>query len=322
MKTKEPKEMISVREENGKTFVRINFSSLDILNTCMRKANYLLHQNLRNEDSLALIFGSAIHAGLEAWYLSDPRNREIPVNAHEKAQMLVLGHKVDLPTDTPFYAALIAFSKACDGLRAVPSDDKRSPENGAKILVEYFRRYKDDGLVVYRDNKGPVVERMVSFPIHEEENLSIEYFGTLDVVLTNVETKINMVTDHKTTSQLGKEFYNRVKPNHQYTGYVFGAKKALGIDTNLFMINGLQVAKTKQDFARQVTERSEEDLEELRIATVAGVKRYLEALETNVWPMSAPNPCTMYGGCTYYDVCHVPGKIKQNIINNKFLKEE
>ncbi len=199
--------------------------------------------------------------------------------------------------------------------------DKRSLQNGAKILSEYFRRYKDDGLTVVCDSKGPIVERELRFPLLSTSEYDVEYFGTVDAVLENKQTGQVCVVDHKTTSQLGAQFFNRLKPNHQYTGYILGARECLGIETDLFMINGLGIYKTKQEFARQFTDRTEEDFEELRYSVQSAVDRYLKAKESGVWEQSAPDPCTNWGGCSFLKVCEVPGKIKENVIRANWKEE-
>lgn len=309
---KPKKEMLSVRQEGLKTKVSINYSSLSVIQTCMRKAQYNLDMELRADNpSNAIVFGSAIHKALEIWYLSDVGERHIPVNLKEKAQLEAFGHPQG---DHPCFRAIRGFRAEAKQLWNTPDDDKRSLANGAKILAEYFRRYKDDGLTVVCDSQGPIVEREMRFPLFQSPELEIEYFGIVDAILENKQTSIVAITDHKTTSQLGTTFFNRLKPNHQYTGYTMGAKRCLGIETDLFMINAVGVYKTKQDFARQFTDRTEEDFEGLKSAVLDGVRRYLQAKKTEIWPQSSPDPCTNWGGCQYLRVCEVPRKLRENVI--------
>lgn len=315
MSETEKKEMISCEKKGSKYFVKINYSSLDIINTCMRKARYLLHDGLRAKtESPALSFGTAIHKALEYWYQIPIEERKMPTHAHDIAQAIAYGQ--DAPDD-PVFNTVKEFVEAGGPLREVPQGDKRSLANGAKILVEYCKRYKDDGLTVVYDSLGePLIERMVTFRIYDNFDLAIDYFGTIDVILENRQTGVVAVTDHKTTSQLGKEFYNRVKPNHQYTGYVMGAEQALGIESRIFMVNGIQTAKTKQEFARQFTNRNEEDFEELTNSVEFAVRNYIRALESGKWTQNAPQPCTMYGGCQFIKACEVPENIRANVIRS------
>jgi len=317
MTTEEPKkskkEMLSVTDlPNGKTLVKINYSSLSVIQSCMRKAYYILERELRSDSpSPALTFGSAIHKALEVWYLSDLKERIIPVKLGEKAQLEVFGHEQE---DLPVFRAIRAFREVAEPIWNLPETDKRSLQNGAKIIAEYCRRYKDDGLTVVSDKAGPIVEREMRYQLVNNNSYTIEYFGTVDAILENKQTGQVCVVDHKTTSQLGAQFFNRLKPNHQYTGYILGARACLGLDTNLFMINGVGVYKTKQEFARQFTDRTEEDFREFTNSVVIAVEHYLEARESGVWAQSAPDPCTNWGGCAFLKVCEVPDQIKENVI--------
>lgn len=296
--TRPKKRMLSVHEENGQTIVHINYSSLEILQTCKRKAYYALNRQLvSNEENQATLFGSAIHKGLEVWYSQPRKSRNIEL-------------------------AISAFNEVSNPLRSLDLGDKRHPYNGEKILNTYFAKYADDPFEILSDSQGPLVERSFEFVLYEEPNLKVIYFGTIDAILRNVETNTILVCDHKTTSSLGSEFYNRIKPNHQYTGYIMGAKFALGIDTDLFLVNGLQVAKTKVDLARQVTQRTSEDFEELKGAVRWAVSDYLNAEKIGFWPQNSPNPCSMYGSCQYRSVCEVPTVIKENVLNALFNKGE
>lgn len=316
---KAKKEMLSVRTEGEKTVVRINFSSLDLINTCLRKSKYVLDDQLASdEEASALTFGTGIHKALEHWYSLMPEQRDdMSAREREQAEMMSLGQHVD-PSTNGCLEAIRKFVEACKPIMSIPETDKRSVHNGVKILQAYFKHYAKDRWHVYSDAAGPMIERLIAFTIHEDANLKIEYFGTIDVVLENLDTGIKLVVDHKTTAQLGQPFYSRIKPNHQYTGYVQAARMVLGIDTNSFMVNGIQVAKTKSEFARQITERNDEDFEELRISVVNAVRNYLHAKATNAWPMTAPGPCSNYGNCQFLEVCSVPNKLKHAVLSSKY----
>lgn len=310
-----PKEMLTWTKTANGHHVRINYSSLDLLQTCPRKAHYSLNLSLRQQqESDALAFGSAIHKALEHWYQLPVSERILPASLYEDADMLPFQQG----NTSAKHGALEAIRQFVvakkDILGNLPDDDKRSLTSGIRILKLYFKRYADDGFVVAADSSGPLIERKFSFIIYQSPTLTIEYFGTIDVVLRNEQTGLLMVADHKTTASLGKEFFDRCKPNPQYTGYVMGAKKALGIDTNLFMINGIQTAKTKTEFARQVTERSEEDFVELKDSVVYQVTNWMALQNIKSYPQSSPGPCSNYGGCQYRPICEVPNKVKQNVI--------
>lgn len=239
----------------------------------------------------------------------------MPDTLKEEAELLAFGHNLDVPARHGALESIRQFVNAKrDVLSLLPEDDKRSLQSGIKILRAYFKRYHDDGMLVYRDDSGPYIERRAEHRIIDTDDLVVDYFGTIDVILQNKETGTLMVADHKTTASLGSEFYNRCKPNPQYTGYVLLAREAFKLPVNLFMINGIQTAKTKTEFARQVTERTDGDFEELRDSVNEQVRRFIRAEVMGKYPQTAPNPCSAYGGCQYRIVCEVPNGLKESVI--------
>lgn len=319
------KQMLTSQLTKGRLRVQINFSSLDLLQTCMRKAHYALGRNLRPaEPAPALAFGTAIHKALEHWYSLPVSERQLPKQYEEEAELYCFGQRLEyIPTHGALEAIRQFAIAAYPSLSALPEGDKRSMQSGLRILKAYFKHYAEDGFEVARDHAGkPLVEKQFNFPMFtgldfDGTPLDIDYFGQIDVILRNAQTGVLVVADHKTTSALGKEFYDRCKPNPQYTGYVWAAQH-MGIDTKLFMINGIQTLKTKTEFARQITERNEDDFSELRLSVKEAVYRWLRANKDDSYPMSAPNPCSMYGGCTYRKVCELPHNMREQVIKLEY----
>lgn len=286
------KRMLGVQEVDGWTTVYINSSSLDVIATCKRKAYYLIERGIRSKTiSKPQLFGTAIHKALEVWYTTKDETK-----------------------------AIHAFTQIAEPLGVEHEKDKRHPNNGIKILRNYFETYKDDPYEILSDSKGLMVERDFEFEVYrnDKERLSIWLFGRIDCVMKNKDTNEVYVVDHKTTSSLGVEFFQRINPNFQYTTYLLAAQKCLNLDTDRFLVNGIQVAKTKWDLARQFTNRDEGDFKELIDAYVQATKDYLACRKTENWPMTAPSPCTMWGGCQYREICSVPRDLREEMIGNMY----
>lgn len=214
--------------------------------------------------------------------------------------------------------SLRQFVLAGESFRSTPPEDKRSTENGLKILQKYFKTYANDGLMIALDSSNkPLVERRVEYCILDTPTLKIFVFGTIDAVMHS-EITGTFPADHKTTWQLGNDFFNRLHPNFQYTAYVLGARECLGIDTNTFMVNGIQVAKTKYEFTRQFTTRTEEDFQEFKASVIHYVKVFLQCMENDFFPMSTPDPCVSYGRCEFGRICEVPKTIQKNVIQTAY----
>lgn len=315
------KEMLTVsRDCNGKTVVRINFSSLDIIQTCMRKAKFSLQGNYSSiSEAPALVFGTGVHKALESWYLSPRETRKHgSVTCDDAHAALLAGNSFD--QDHEPCARCTAMKAFIDATKVLTDNDgARSPESGVNILNNYFDVYLDDPYEILHDKHGPICERTVATQAYRDEDLEIWFFGTIDSVLQNRETKEIVICDHKTTSSLGKDFFNRIKPNFQYAGYWLLAREALGLKPSQFMVNGIQVAKTKQELSRQFTSISDEEIEELRTSLIWAVRNYLRCESTGIWPMSTPSSCAMWGGCQYKRVCEMPSAIQDSILSAEFV---
>lgn len=322
------KEMLSVIDTDTWTKVRINSSSLSIIQECPRKAKYLLHDKWRGSvESPAQLFGSAIHKGLEVFYTGRYEDRKMP--SLETMELMSFGHKVDGENEDLLLKATRAFIDKAQPLQQVPETDKRSIQNGVWLLYNYFKTYINDPYVAYSDDSGPFVERPFSFILWTEPSLQIEYFGTIDLIVKNLDTGNIVVCDHKTTSVVGSDFFNRLKPNHQYTGYLMGADSCFNIRTDSFMVNCLQVKEkpktargTPPHFPRQITTRDNADKCEFIEAVVYNVKSYLNMRDRSQWPLGHVNTCATYGGCGFLNVCSVPPAVRNSILQNRFVKGE
>lgn len=326
-KTGPPKEMLSVSELNGKTLVRINSSSLSVIQECLRKSQYLLHEKWRSENEApATIFGSAIHKALEVYYGGNMADRKLP--KLETMELMSYGHKVEGEETELLLKATRAFIEKAHPLAALPEMDKRSIQNGVWTLYHYFQSFINDPYIAFVDEAGPFIERGFSFRLHEDEKLIIDYFGTIDLVVKHIKNGDVMVCDHKTSSMVGNDFYNRLKPNAQYTGYLLGAREVFKLDTNSFLVSCLQVKSkpitsrgTPPHFPRQVTTRDENDYEEFKDSVIWAVTNYLDALSVSTFPMMNVNACAMYAGCSFLQVCSAPKSLRQNIMNAKFVRK-
>lgn len=321
----EPKEMLTVKKLlDGRQHVKINYSSYDLLNLCHRKAYYTLERKLINKrrQAPALTFGSAVHKALEIWYCSPLETRKRDTKACKDWQDNEL-QRLTIQTELHEVQAghgacarcgsIYAFLEMAAPLNDLPAGDKRRPEMGLTILNNYFNTYLTDNFTVVNDDLGPMTERMFSAELYQDKHCVIEYFGTVDVILKSSFSNQVYVCDHKTTTSLGSDFINRVYPNFQYTGYVWLVRQN-GLDASSYYVNGIQVAKTKQDLLRQPWTLNETDYAEFKNAIVNSVQHWLNSLRTQVFTQTAPNPCTQWGGCPYRDICITSPAIRENVI--------
>lgn len=320
------KEMLScTTDSSGKHHIRINSSSLSILQQCFKKAEFVLERKLSSGfGSAATIFGSAIHGALEVFYSGDRADRKLPVDFHKSIDQLAGGQQ-NVDETYLVYRAMGEFIKLAAPLAELPAGDKRSIANGLWILEHYFDTYIDDPYHIYRDASGPLVERFLETVIYDSAEMKITLFGTIDAILENSATGQILITDHKTSSVVGQDFYNRLKPNHQYTGYVVLAQRELGLTTENFMVNCIQVkAKPKTvrgippHFPRQITRRTPEDIEHFIKTTKYFCEQFIRCRADSFFPLGDVNACSMYGGCNFLTICSAPESIQENIIEAKY----
>lgn len=267
------------KDESGET-IRINSSSLSILQSCKRKAHYLFDAQMSAGTSNAQYFGTIIHAALARWYMIMPEDRH-GMSLSEIARQEFSRHGY------------------------VPDDDLRTVEVATRVMDSYQKETANDPYLVMRDYNGkPMVEWEFEFPLgHTPDGRKIIWFGTVDLVLKNTQTSEVVVMDHKTTRSLGMDFMHRWNPNHQVTGYLMGVANNLERPVNHAVINGLQIAKTVNRVMRIDSYRSVEDFEEFKETVSTEVWLYLQAKEAGLFPMAQANVCTGFGLCKFIDVC-------------------
>ncbi len=226
---------------------------------------------LKVPKNLAPFYGIAIHAGLEAHYRGESDDDSIKAFGSEYAKWF-----------DPKY------------------DEERTPENGLIILKEYFKRYRDDYLEVDKE----LIEVGASAEIWPNE---VIYQGRIDLISRwNGET---IIVDHKTSAYPTSGFMV-LKPNNQFTGYVWLAREITGLDIKTIVVNmiGTKIKKRLKEgeeavtLMRDMSSRGEEDFKEFKKGLLLTVKRIKRCEEFDEWPMRT-HSCPSFQGCEYLDLC-------------------
>lgn len=321
-----PKEMLSWSTlEDGRTHYRINFSSLSIIQECLRKAEFSLVRKLRsNLESPATLFGSAIHKGLEVFYSGKRTERTLPSDYSGLMQMISCGQWQPDWEENLLLRAARAFVLKAEPLLALPDDNKQSVTTGVWMLRHYMERYLTDEYVVLEDASGPLIERKVTMRAFEDARFVVDFFGTIDAVLRNEITGVIVGCDHKTASSL-YNFYDSIRPNFQYVGYNWAINKALGIESDTFLVNVLQKKappKTNRgsppDFARQLTTITEEDHSEFLFALTGALGAFGHFQKLGHFPQTTGACTNKYGACSFLEICSAPRELRENIISARY----
>ena len=115
------------------------------------------------------------------------------------------------------------------------------------------------------------------------------------------------ILDHKTTSQMGASFFDGFSRSFQMMNYVYACRELLG-ECGGFVVNGLLVAKTKTDFARNPYPKSNKQIQAHALnylQVVADLEKCI--LRKEFYENGAS--CSYYGKCPYRDLCEY-GEVK------------
>jgi PD-(D/E)XK nuclease superfamily len=279
----------------------VGASSLATYRDCHEKyRNRYVELLVPKKRDLKVTFGSAFHAGADTYY------RTNDIDQAEEAFVKV-AKEADLP------------------LMMDDSAEPRSVERGISLLRAWVERWQDEPFTLLRRKDGePMTELRFTVELFEYKGFPVVYSGVIDKI---VEAGGRIyIPDIKTTRRGLSQFQNSMRPNHQLTGYYYGAKHvlpegkvfAVGYDAvfiserkpnpkkarteDKWWAYGIDI---KKDFMRTFTTRSDRDLEiwkRLIINDTWDIIRDIESDEP-VWSMNAPAACTRYGRCEYTDLC-------------------
>lgn len=271
--------------------VTFSGSSLSDL-SCHRKAYYKHELGIVPESGTAAKFGTAIHYALAEYYKTPWEARSL--------EMLIK-----------------AFTHKWDEIKPDTEDELRNISTAIKILTEYEKTFNgDERYKVYCDDQGPFVERTFEVPFSDNLNIT----GTIDLVVEDNSTGNLIVMDHKTSRSLGTEFINKYRMNAQMAGYCFAVSCLTGKKVDTYIINGIQVAKTKQTIFRLENNISFHQKLEFLSDVEFKINSYLSDQKKS---RSLDSQCSAYGGCPFLDACSASSEdLATNYLNSMKVVED
>lgn len=266
----------------------VNSSSVEVLQNCYRKGEYLFDHGLKSESSKAQTFGTIVHETLAGWYM-------MPAEMRTSMVMIEIFNK--------FYTE--------SGYE--PEDGSpKTKENGLKTMLKYVDVFKDDQFEIVMHAGRPMIEWSFEYILQG----NIRYFGTIDLVVRDKVTGKIYVFDHKTASALGIQFNNSWNPNHQMTGYIWALNQA-GLECSDALIQGIQVMKTKWEVCRVPTHRTEENFQDWKSTVVDLVERYASYQEHGFFPHAGNHACSAFSGCQFLDLCKSSREVRKDLIERR-----
>jgi len=274
--------------------------------------HYLVDGREPHPTNAALIFGGALHVGIEALLHGEP-----------------LASAQDRVTD--FFVR-----------HPAPLDEYRTLTHALQVLQHYQTRcgFADYRIEILSDDKGPLIERAFELPLGVLEvgseillhnvptfvsHIHVAWAGRIDVVaLANGKARI---IDHKTTSQAGgklrQNFIDDFHLSSQTRGYVWAARQ-LWPEHNIqsFCLDAIQFKKPAAgmsvadrgprggepalDFFRHYFDYEEAAITDWAENALVRVEDFIHSMVRGFYPRETTYCFNRkYGKCSYWDVCTV-----------------
>lgn len=280
--------------------------SLGLAMECPRRYYYAQLRGLRRKKTrTTLSFGQAFHKALEVRELTGS-----VADAHAAA------YKV------------IAEAGGMDEHRS------RTPESLHRSIDAYLARHANEELETLTTNEGkPAVELHFRVPLGRVNDTDISYCGYIDRAVKFQE--VPYVLDHKTTGQSistekgSATYFGSFTPDNQFTGYCFGAREAFGFPVRGVILDAMQVAKTKTEFARNIIHRTQAQVEEWRISALYTIglahhwaSHSKDDLRPQHFPMNTRACHSRYGACTFAGICGRDPSVREPFLATDFEVRE
>ena len=293
--------------------LHIDNTSLESFLACDLASFYRLVLGRTTYPTPALIYGQAIHSGLEYLYKYGP----------DLSKMIALGQKE---------------------LDKLPEDPQEWRNLGAmaRTFELYLKEYKQDCIspllldnkpcveLAFKDHVGSVdLNTELKFShetlVVDGESLENVYVKTLHIVWTGVIDVISeemshlMIVDHKTSSVLGPSYYDQFNLSQQFIGYTRAAKNLLQrpvLGALLNVIAGRKPSKTgvNLEFSRRRYMYPEHLLDEWQDDILTLVGDFVNRLQVGHFPKRTLWCTGKFGTCPYMSACSLAPDLRPTMI--------
>lgn len=254
---------------------------------------YLRHRRGRGLSSPAIMYGSVWHKLLEAHYRTGDRTAAIR-------------------------AAVMAWEP-----HSKPEDHRTID----RLLLEYdnyVSRYgmpedeaKNWGSTVGYPGEAPLVE--ISTELAWPEALH-PYAGKIDRIV--LWEGLYIVEDHKTSGQMGGNFFQQFDPSNQMMGYAWLAQLLTGLPIAGVRINAHGILKSQGKFEKQLVSYSQDRLQDWGRNFNYWVKRIERDIEEGVFGHNFDACAGKYGMCQYTSVCTMSPQYRIKVLEKDYDYDE
>lgn len=335
---------------------------LELLTTCPRALEYnKLHQRIASNEKPSLNFGSAIHLALEYRYqryqsglldaqytndiavllsnffdehpcpLEDFRNLNWALGivkqynhryAVEEFSLL----KYDVPQTCAHCDGKGEFEEDIPTEEIGPEEPEGPPATKRYKGCLWCRGTGKLSMMVELPFALPLFTYKTSENSHVDPELDIEipviYSGRID--LPTIHSDQLWVMDHKTTSMLGAQFFDKMRMSAQQKGYAWAFQELTGKSVAGYVINAIRTKEPplyitdpnapkrgkatspeawwNESLARERYYLKPDELTEWKHNAIALMEEFFYHYAKGYMPMKTAW-CSSYGRCPYFDVC-------------------
>lgn len=276
--------------------IYIDNSTLERFTKCARSFEYYAVKRRQSAGQrIALVFGSAIHAAMEARY-----------NGATLAAQRDAGFKILNEIE-------------------IDASEHRNTEFLERVIKEY------DSYCLVNDDFTPIavagkrfVEQAFALPLGTVRGpkgveYTVIYTGKIDLLVNHNGGIIPV--DHKTTSMFGPSFFDDFVNSAQPHGYAWAAGQLLNQPITGYLINAIVVRKptktgTAIEFARQPYFIEPGRIDEWHENTLWLIQRAVNDWMNNMFPMYTSSCIGRYGKCEYFETCTVQKEGRERVLQS------
>lgn len=280
-------------------------TSLGTFKDCPRKYFYSIVSGYAPRGtSVHLRFGSLYHSGLESY----DKLRAVDGFDHESALRRVV---LDLLTET--------WDREADAPEDFQHSNK-SRETLVRSVIWYLEHFLDDpAKTLILSNGAPAVELTFRFEVDDGLVLA----GHLDRVVDFADG-IYVMDRKTTTSTVSSNYFERYEPDNQMSLYSLAAHVIYQVPVRGVIIDAAQIAVGFTRFARGMTYRTPDQLQEWLGFTkqwVAEAQSLGHQMTTETderpWRMNDKS-CHDYGGCQFRQVCSRSPQVRKSLLESNY----
>jgi hypothetical protein len=274
-------------------------TSLGWLKQCPRMYQYFMIEGWRGRTGqVHLDFGIWFHQALEVYYKLRAQGESHDDSVHQVTQLMLQETWLDGKPWTHDFKS------------------NKNRETLVRSVVWYLENWKDDpAKTLVLDDGTAAVELTFKMELDygPEDGTNYLLSGHLDRIVTLGDD--TFIMDHKTTEKtLSANYFDSFKPDNQMTLYTVASQVVFHTPVKGVLIDGVQVLVGGTNFARGVTYRNPEEIEEWLADTSVWLRQAEAFAEEDYWPMNDKS-CRF---CTFREVCDKSPSMRPRMLESHF----